>query len=102
MDPVAQRLFVGGLAWSTTEEDLARFFAQVGEVRAVTIVLDRETGRSKGFGFVELADPALASAAISRLDGHALDGRMVRVAEARPRDPRPAGGPRGGYRDERR
>lgn len=79
------RLFVAGLAWRTDEESLARLFAELGDVEAVKVVMDRETGRSKGYGFVEMADPTMLSAAIERLDGRELDGRTITVMEARPR-----------------
>ena len=85
MESGNRRLFVGGLTWRTTEDMLARFFAEVGDVTAVTVVMDRDTGRSKGFGFVEMSDVVQSQQAIRRLDGATLDGRTVRVTEAMPR-----------------
>jgi len=85
MESDSRRLFVGGLAWRTTEDMLLRLFAEVGDVAAATVVIDRETGRSKGFGFVEMGDPTGTQAAISKLDGAVLDGRTLRVAAATPR-----------------
>jgi RNA recognition motif-containing protein len=88
-------LYVGNLPFRTTSEDLSALFARFGEVRSAQVVLDRETGRSRGFGFVEMDDEA-ARKAIEELDGSPLDGRNIAVNEARPREPRP---PRrdGGY-----
>jgi RNA recognition motif-containing protein len=88
-------LYVGNLPFRTNSEDLSALFARFGEVRSAQVVLDRETGRSRGFGFVEMDDDA-ARKAIEELDGYSLDGRNIAVNEARPREPRP---PRqqGGY-----
>lgn len=92
------QLFVGGLAWATDDAALTDFFAQVGEVRSLTIVMDRDTGRSRGFGFVEMADANAAREAIERLDGATLDGRRLVVNTARPRST----GVYEGYRDRDR
>jgi cold-inducible RNA-binding protein len=83
------RLYVGNLAYGTTEAELAEFFAQVGDVVEARIVTDRETGRSRGFGFVEMGDENSAQACIEQLDGQSLGGRTLRVNEARPRPSRP-------------
>ena len=80
-------------ASATTESELQEAFERVGEVVRATIIIDRETGRSKGFGFVEMADEAAAAAAIAQLNGVQLDGRAIKVAEAQARqdrDTRPA------------
>jgi cold-inducible RNA-binding protein len=89
------KLYVGNLSYQTTEETLREVFEEDGRtVQSVAIILDRETGRSRGFGFVEMGSPADAEAAISALDGRDVDGRRIRVNEARER--RSRGGPRGG------
>ena len=81
-------IFVGSLAWTTTEEDLAQLFHPHGEITRVQIVTDRETGRSRGFGFVEMPNSAEAQAAIEALHGTSLAGRPLTVTEAKPRDER--------------
>ena len=83
-----KRLYVGNLSYNTTGSELETLFAQAGSVVDATVVEDRDTGRSKGFGFVEMADEAAAAAAIEQLDGKEVDGRALKVAEARPRRPR--------------
>ena len=90
---MAKTLYVGNLPWSTTEADLTRIFSRHAEVIAARVASDRETGRSRGFGFVEVADEQ-AQAAIDALNGSQLDGRAITVNEARPREDRPRGGPR--------
>ncbi|HET9532494.1 MAG TPA: RNA-binding protein [Blastocatellia bacterium] len=92
------RLFVGNLSYQTTEDQLADLFSQVGEVASATIVTDRDTGRSRGFGFIEM-DPDSATKAIERFNGFELNGRTINVNEARPRPERSSGGGggRGGY-----
>ncbi len=79
------KLYIGNLAFSTTQADLEQAFAQFGEVSDATIINDRETGRSRGFGFVELAGEAAARGAISKMDGTDLGGRQIKVNEAKPR-----------------
>jgi len=79
-----KRIYVGNLPYSATEDELRQLFAQHGEVHSVNLISDRETGRPRGFGFVEMDDDA-ASSAITALDGHDLGGRSLRVNEARPR-----------------
>lgn len=85
------RLFVGNLPYSATEQTLRELFGEVGTVREVVLPTDRETGRPRGFGFVEMATEAEATAAIHRFEGHALDGRRLRVNRAEERAER---GPR--------
>jgi len=93
---VEKKLYVGNLSYSTTDSGLETLFATVGKVLSASVVMDRETGRSKGFGFVEMADQAGAQAAIDQLNGKELDGRTIKVAEAKPRAPRDDRGG-GGY-----
>ncbi len=83
-----KRLFVAGLPFSTTEEELKTLFAEVGLVVSVKIIVDRETGRSKGFGFVEMETPEGATAATSKLNGSDFGGRKLVVSEARPMEER--------------
>ena len=83
-------IFVGNLAFSATDHDLRQLFEPYGAVDKVNIITDRDTGRSRGFGFVEMPDSAAAKAAIQGLQGHQLDGRALNVNEAKPREPRPA------------
>ena len=82
-------IYVGNLPWGLTEDDLQDSFAEHGEVSRATIISDRDTGRSKGFGFVEMPNQAEGEAAISALDGTSLNGRDIRVNEAKPRTERP-------------
>lgn len=89
-----QRLFVGNLAFQTTEEDLRSAFAAHGSVVDAKIITDRETGRSRGFGFLTMANAQEAAAAIAAMNGATIDGRALRVNEAEERRPR-AGGPGG-------
>ena len=86
---MANKLFVGSLAFSATDDDLAQFFAAVGTVVSAKVVIDRDTNRSKGFGFVEMSNDDEAKAAIEQLDGKELNGRAVNVSLARPREDRP-------------
>jgi len=90
-----QRLFVGNLAFQTTEEDLRSAFEAHGQVVDAKIITDRETGRSRGFGFLTMANPQEATAAIAAMNGAMIDGRALRVNEAEERRPR-SGGPGGG------
>jgi RNA recognition motif-containing protein len=90
-------IYVGNLAWATTSDDLLQLFSTYGTVSRAQVVMDRETGRSRGFGFVEMANEAEAKAAIEALNGSDYNGRPLTVNEAKPREPRPAGGGRGGY-----
>ncbi len=93
---MATKLFVGSLAWATTDDSLKDFFAAVGTVVSASVIMDRETNRSKGFGFVEMSSEDEAKAAVDQLNGKELDGRAIVVSEARPREDRPRGGG-GGY-----
>jgi len=98
---MAKRLYVGNLSYDTTETSLRDFFAPMGEVSSVTIVTDRMSGRSKGFGFVEMETEESAQKAIADLNGRNLDNRQVTVAEARPMQPRDGGFGGGGGRGGR-
>jgi len=95
-DTVARKLYVGGLSFDTTDESLRAFFEQAGKVESASVVADRFSGRSKGFGFVEMATAAEARKAIEELNGKNLDGRTVTVDEARPPQQRGGGGRRPG------
>jgi len=81
---MAQKLFIGGLAFSTSTERLREVFAQAGVVESAAVVMDRETGRSRGFGFVEMATAEEADAAIKQFNGQELDGRRLTVQPAKP------------------
>ncbi|MCB1725621.1 MAG: RNA-binding protein [Chromatiaceae bacterium] len=82
-------IYVGNLAYGVTDNDLRDAFAAFGEVSRANVIMDRDTGRSKGFGFVEMPDNAQAEAAINGLNDKPLSGRAIRVNEARPREDRP-------------
>lgn len=84
-----KKLFVGSLAWGTTDDTLLAHFSSVGTVASAKVVTDRETGRSRGFGFVEYENDAEADAAVEKLNNSELDGRQINVNEARPREDRP-------------
>jgi len=88
---MAKKLYVGNLTYDVTEEQLRELFAQFGPVQSVAIVTDRFTGRSKGFGFVEMENATDAQTAINSLDGQDLNGRSIKVDEARPQAPRAGG-----------
>jgi len=96
---MATKLFVGGLPYAVTDDQLRELFAGVGAVASAKVIVDRETNRSKGFGFVEMENDDEAKAAIEQMNGKDVDGRTITVNEARPQQPRPAGG---GYRDNQR
>jgi cold-inducible RNA-binding protein len=87
---MAKKLYVGGLSYSTTEAGLTEAFAKAGEVISASIIIDRMSGKSKGFGFVEMATDEAAQAAINMWNGVELDGRTLTVNEARPKEERPA------------
>jgi RNA recognition motif-containing protein len=93
---VGMRLYVGNLAYSVTNETLESLFAQYGAVKSAQVIMDRDTGRSKGFGFVEMADDNAARDAIKGLNETQQDGRPLTVNEARPREERGGGGGGGG------
>ncbi|MBK9136937.1 MAG: RNA-binding protein [Betaproteobacteria bacterium] len=93
---MGNKLYVGNLAYSVRDDSLQQAFAQFGTVTSAKVMMDRETGRSKGFGFVEMGSDAEAQAAINGMNGQALEGRAIVVNEARPREDRPGGGG-GGY-----
>jgi cold-inducible RNA-binding protein len=91
---MSMKLYVGNLAFQTTSEELQGLFSQVGTVESVTLVTDRETGRPRGFGFVEMGSKAEGEAAITKFNGTEISGRSLTVNEAKPRE---SGGGRGGF-----
>ena len=91
---MAKKLYVGNLTYDTTEDNLVELFSEFGEVLSAQIIIDRDTNRSKGFGFVEMPNADEAKAAIAALNGAALHNRPLTVNEARPREPRRDGGRR--------
>jgi len=101
---MSTKLYVGNLAFETTSQDLEQIFGQAGTVQSASVVEDRETGRSRGFAFVEMSTNAEATAAIEQFNGKEIAGRALKVNEAKPREPRNAasgrnfGGNRGGSR----
>jgi cold-inducible RNA-binding protein len=102
---VAKKLYVGNLSYGTTDSDLQRMFEEFGTVQSAQVIMDRESGRSKGFGFVEMGSQQEAEAAIKALNGKDMDGRALTVNEAKPREDRggrSGGGGRGGYGGGRR
>jgi RNA recognition motif-containing protein len=102
---MAQKLFIGGLSFSTSNERLREVFAQAGVVESAQVVTDRETGRSRGFGFVEMATAEDAETAVKKFNGQELDGRMLKVEHAKPAGlgdrSRSSGGQYGGQRRSR-
>jgi cold-inducible RNA-binding protein len=94
---VAKKMYVGNLSYSANEDELRRIFEEYGTVVSAQVIMDRETGRSKGFAFVEMSSDQEAQSAISALDGKEIGGRVLKVNEARPREDRGGGG--GGGRD---
>ena len=95
---MAKKIYVGNLSFQTTDADLNNMFSEVGQVESVRIITDRDTGRSKGFGFVEMSDDAAAAKAIERFNGKEVNGRALTVNEARPKDS-DSRGPGDGGRD---
>src|SRR5687768_962365 len=95
---MGNKLYVGNLAYTVRDEELNDAFSQFGTVTSAKVMMDRDTGRSKGFGFVEMGSDAEAQSAINGMNGQSLSGRAIVVNEARPREERPGGfgGPRGG------
>jgi cold-inducible RNA-binding protein len=110
------KLYVGNLSYNTTDEDLRTLFSQAGTVKSVEVIKDRDTGRSKGFAFVEMGSQAEVESAIKAFNSYSLDNRQLKVSIARPREERPQGGggwysdsprksyntPRGGKKPSRR
>ena len=101
---MGKKLFIGNLPFSATDESLMQVFSQAGAVESAKIITDKMSGRSKGFGFVEMADEAGAQEALSRFNGVEMEGRALTVAEAKPQEPRQdrggfggGGGGRGGF-----
>src|SRR3954447_3192177 len=94
---VGKKLYVGNLTYRMNSSDLEGLFAQYGSVESAEVISDRDTGRSKGFGFVEMSTDSEAKAAIDALHDHEVDGRRLTVNEARPREPRTGGGGGGGW-----
>jgi cold-inducible RNA-binding protein len=104
---MSRKLYVGNLPYAITDQDLQQIFSNIGQVTSARVIFDRETGRSKGFGFVEMSTEDEARKAISEYDNGDLEGRRLRVSEAKPVEPRMAGGgPRGfesgGFRGQQR
>ena len=93
---MGNKLYVGNLPFAATEDGLRELFAQAGAVNSATIITDRDTGRSKGFGFVEMSSDSDAADAITKFNGSSFEGRTITVNEARPKAPREDGGGRGG------
>lgn len=94
---MGNKLYVGNLPFSANEDTLREMFGQAGTVESATVITDRDSGRSKGFGFVEMSTEQEASEAIKKFNGADLDGRALTVNEARPMAPRPGGGGHGGH-----
>ena len=97
---MSMKLYVGNLAFQTSDDDLRELFAKAGTVESATVVVDRETGRSRGFGFVEMSSSEEGNAAIAQFNGSEMNCRALKVNEARPREDRGnrgGGGGRGGY-----
>ena len=96
---MGSKLYVGNLSYNTTSSDLEQLFGQYGTVQSAEVISDRETGRSKGFGFVQMGSDAEAQAAIAALNGQPHDGRNLTVNEAKPKENRTGGGGGGGRRE---
>ena len=96
---MSTKLYVGGLPYSTTEQQLTELFSQQGSVTSAKVITDKFTGQSRGFGFVEMSTTEEAQKAISALNGTQLDGRPLTVSEAKPQEKRTGGGGFGGGRD---
>src|SRR4030042_6300270 len=99
---MAKKVFVGGISFETTEDGLKEMFAPAGTVESATVIIDRISGRSKGFGFVEMSTEEEAKKAIEMLNGKQIDGRSITVNEARPMEARPRGNFGGGDRRDYR
>ncbi|MBC7871776.1 MAG: RNA-binding protein [Chitinophagaceae bacterium] len=101
---MTKKLYVGNLSYDSTEDKIRQLFSSAGDIASATIIIDRETGRSKGFGFVEMETEEGAQEAIKQFNGYQLEGRALTVNEARPREDRPGmggGGDRGSRGDDR-
>ncbi len=98
---MGSKIYVGGLPYSATEQQLSDLFAQHGSVASARIITDKFTGQSRGFGFVEMASDQEAQTAIGALNGSEFGGRTLTVNEARPQEPRSGGGGRGGFNSGR-
>jgi RNA recognition motif-containing protein len=94
---MAKKLFIGGLSWDTTDDGLRQAFASYGEITEAKVITDRDTGRSRGFGFVTFAQDEDAKSAISKMDGTNLDGKTIKVNEAQEKSPRSGGRSGGGF-----
>ncbi|MCJ7803876.1 MAG: RNA-binding protein [Desulfobacterales bacterium] len=94
---MAKKLFIGGLSWDTTDDGLRQAFASYGEITEAKVITDRDTGRSRGFGFVTFAQDEDAKSAISKMDGTSLDGKTIKVNEAQEKSPRSGGRSGGGF-----
>ena len=94
---MAKKLFVGGLSWDTTDDGLRQAFASYGEITEAKVITDRDTGRSRGFGFVTFSQDDDAKTAISKMDGTSLDGKTIKVNEAQEKSPRGGGRSGGGF-----
>ncbi|MBI5668729.1 MAG: RNA-binding protein [Chloroflexi bacterium] len=99
---MTKKLYVGNLPYSVTEDEIRELFEQAGEITSVTVITDRETGRSKGFGFVEMSSEEEAQEAIKRFNGYAMSKRPLTVSEARPREERSDNRRSGGYGNDDR
>ncbi len=93
---MGKKLYIGNLSYDIDSQQLGEIFSQVGTVSTANVIMDRDTGRSKGFGFVEMSADAEAMAAIEKLNGQQVSGRALNVSEARPQEPRSGGGGGGG------
>jgi RNA recognition motif-containing protein len=94
---MAKKLFIGGLSWDTTDDGLRQAFASYGEITEAKVITDRDTGRSRGFGFVTFSQDDDAKTAISKMDGTSLDGKTIKVNEAQEKSPRRGGRSGGGF-----
>ena len=94
---MARKLFVGGLSWDTTDDGLRQAFASYGEITEAKVITERDSGRSRGFGFVTFAQDDDAKTAISKMDGTSLDGKTIKVNEAQEKSPRGGGRSGGGF-----
>lgn len=96
---MSMKLYVGNLAFETSSDNLKQLFTEAGTVESSTVVEDRDTGRSRGFGFVEMSSKEEGAAAIAKFNGQEVNGRALNVNEAKPRENRNGGGRRSNYRD---